>query len=267
MSTSLSRNLHKVNILVYLGTLLLNYLSALGWVLPYRQEEISDMYANLLAPSSTTFSIWGLIYIGVLLTLILPWVKDLTRSEKSFYHNKLMPLTLAWLLANLLWTVSWNSDWLILALLAIVAYAACLTQLVKRIQAHPDFSHKYQWFVAYPTGLHAGWLVFASFTNVMTVLVKFGLDAFSGLGLVVTVVLMAGASLAVLLLFKQTGNWVVTLPALWALLGIFMKQRPGSDFAQSNSTVMLAALIILVIALGLHFMILSRRQGRSRASR
>lgn len=255
------RSLYSIGALLVIATIILNYMANFGLLFPYSQQEISDMYANLLAPSSFTFSIWGLIYLGVLAFFIFPWVKNLTENDKHIYFKKLMPPTIAWTIANLAWTITWNNDLIFLSLIAIIAYTISLLQLLRVLYSHPGFSKRYKWMVSVPIGLHAGWLIFASSTNVMTLLVKSGLDPFGLLGVILTIILMSLACIAELWTFRRYGNSFVTVPALWALIGIFVKQLPGSDFSYSNNIVLYTSVVFFILSLIGHLAILRKNKS------
>ncbi len=65
MATKTKKGWHILAICMFIVTIALNYLAAFGILFPYTQQEISDLHGNLLAPAGFTFSIWGIIYIGV----------------------------------------------------------------------------------------------------------------------------------------------------------------------------------------------------------
>lgn len=254
------KKIHIFSMILFGLLLLINYLSSLGTIFPYTQKEISDTYQNLLAPASFTFSIWGVIYVGVVLSLILPWIKKLSQEFKEFYYVKVIPRFIVWMVLNIFWIVTWSYDLIFIALIIIVLYTFSLVELVKTLDQRSDVSFQHPWLLVFPVGLHTGWLTFASFTNVITLLVKNGLDSFSQLGVILTIALMVLACLSVLLLFNKYDNAFITVPALWALFGIFMEQRPGSDFEHANPLVMYASLILMALALFFHFKILKKHR-------
>ncbi|WP_243343712.1 hypothetical protein [Anaerococcus sp. AGMB09787] len=260
MKEKFKNNFYLVSLILFVATIVLNYMSSLGIILPYTQQEISDMYPNLLAPAPITFSIWGVIYIGMIISFVLPFIKELSVNDKEIYYNKIMPCFIAWELFNIIWTLTWNNDMIAIALVAIILYALSLVYLVNTIGKDMEFYNRYKVFLSIPAGLHTGWLIFASFTNVMTLLVKSGFNGVGFLGIVVTIIMIALACGLELFAFKKTGNAYVTLPALWALIGIAIKQRPGSDFIYSDTLVMLAAIVFFVLALIGHFQVLKTRR-------
>ena len=64
-----------INILFFVVTLLVNALGALGFINGLSQKDVSDMFETLITPSPATFSIWGVIYALLLLTVIVMLVK------------------------------------------------------------------------------------------------------------------------------------------------------------------------------------------------
>lgn len=236
-------------VILFVATIILNYMSASGILFKFSQAEISHMYENLLDPAGGTFSIWGIIYIGMALFLALPYIKRLTMTDEEFYYKRLMPIFIGWEICNLIWTITWNNDIILLALIAIMAYCLVLINLVKTIDKNKDFSKKYKWFVTFPAGLHAGWLIFATFTNIMVLLVKEAVNPYGFVGVLITLVLMAIACLMVFYVYKENPNPAVVLPALWALLGIMAKQSPGSSFSYANILVFIWAILLFVLGI------------------
>lgn len=235
--------------IAFILTIILNYMSASGILFKYSQKEISDMYANLLAPPSYVFSIWGIIYIGMVLFLILPFIKKLSMSDEEFYYGKLMPIFTAWSICNILWTVTWNNDFIMPALIAIMAYAVVLVHLVKAIDRNKDFSEKYKAFVTIPSGLHAGWLLFAAFTNVIVLLVKEGTNPFGVFGTLITLILLVVACGLILYVYKENPNIGLVIPAIWALIGLVVKHKPGTSFSNPSLLILLASIILLVLSI------------------
>src|SRR5690625_2898461 len=107
-------------VILFVATIILNYMSASGILFKFSQAEISHMYENLLDPAGGTFSIWGIIYIGMALFLALPYIKRLTMTDEEFYYKRLMPIFIGWEICNLIWTITWNNDIILLALIAIM---------------------------------------------------------------------------------------------------------------------------------------------------
>ena len=250
-----NRRWHSIALILFALTLFANYLSAAGLLFPYDQKMISDTYANYLAPAGFTFSIWGLIYLGMAVTLALPWLRGFSRTFQSFYQQKIMPVYVLWLGANLLWIIFWSYNLIFLALVTIVVYALSLLYLVRLLAGRLELSNTRPWLLKIPVGLHAGWLVFAAFANLMTLLIKGGIASYSILDIMLTTLLLVVACATILYLYRQFDNFALTVPALWALFGIIAKQWPSSSFYYSNIFVMLLGIVLFFMALYLHLKI------------
>ena len=64
---------------------------------------VSDLYPNLFTPDGFAFSIWGLIYLGLLAFLI----RILSTSDKTLV-GKLFPWFAINCLANMAWIFAWH---------------------------------------------------------------------------------------------------------------------------------------------------------------
>ena len=64
-----------INALFLIITLVINTLGAIGLINGLTQKQISDMYVTLITPSPATFSIWGVIYSLLLISMIVMIVK------------------------------------------------------------------------------------------------------------------------------------------------------------------------------------------------
>lgn len=241
-------------------TLVVNYLSSAGILFSYTQQEVSDMYTNVLAPAGFTFSIWGVIYVGVILTLIIPFLGSTSPALQELYLKKLAPLQIAWMILNIVWNIAWTSDQILIAMVAIIVYTLVLLRMVQVLDQNKTLAYEKPVMLLWPIGLHAGWLTFASFTNIMTLLVKSGFNGVGSSGVTITIILMILAVILVLMIYKRFDNAAITVPALWALFGIIMKQRPGSDFAHANTIVMIAGIVLLIFALVVHIRFLSEHR-------
>lgn len=260
MKEKFDNRAYLIGLILFVATIILNYMSAAGIILPYSQKEISDLYQNLLTPASSTFSIWGIIYIGMGLSFALPFIKRLKNDEKNIYYGLIMRGFIIWEVFNIIWTLTWNSDITSIALIAIVLYSLSLFALVKKISKYRVFSKKYKVYLTIPLGLHTGWLIFASFTNVMVFFVKIGLNPYGVLGIILTILMMAIALILVLFAFKKTGNAYITPPALWALGGIALKQSQALVFSLANTLVLVFAILFIIGGLAAHIIILKNRK-------
>lgn len=225
----------------------LNYLSTLGIILPNTQQAVSDKYLNYYAPAGFTFSVWGIIYLGVLLTIYLEFKHRNNPVFLSSFQKYVKPYMAMWMVLNLLWTLLWSYELLVPAFIAIALYGVVLFMLAINIASHPELRAE-TLFLVIPVGIHLGWIIAASFANLMTALTQNNLAGISAGGLVLTLLFMATALIIGILSYIRTLNFGIIIVLVWALAGIVMKHAPGTDFAYPNFVVFISGIAAAVIA-------------------
>ena len=107
--------------LATLGTIVFNWLAAMGRIGGVTPSEISDRYPTPITPAGYAFSIWSVIYIGMIafsIYQLLPANAERFRRIRSLYI-----LTCA---LNCGWIYMWHSDQIAICLVLIFLLAACL---------------------------------------------------------------------------------------------------------------------------------------------
>ena len=129
-----------INILLLFLTLVINALGALGLINGYSQKEVSDRYLTLITPSPTTFSIWSIIYILVILSCILMII----RSDNDYYKNVINRITSLFRfssLFNILWIISFSYLQLELSVIFIVAFLFSLSLILEKLLSIKSKGH------------------------------------------------------------------------------------------------------------------------------
>ena len=96
-----------INLVLLLLTLGVNFLGGTGKINDASQQEVSDMYHTLITPAGFTFSIWGVIYGLLLISMIVMIIK-----HKDFYYKRVIdnitPLLWVTFITNMLWIVTFS---------------------------------------------------------------------------------------------------------------------------------------------------------------
>ncbi len=228
--------------------LLVNYTTMLGLFGNLSQGEVSDKYVNYLAPAGFTFSIWGIIYIGMGLVVY----SEFKHAHNSYYNvvfrKKIKPLMLVWYVFNILWNIFWVTEKLLLAMVMIILYWIVVGLICYFIEQE-DILYKEAIFLRWPSGFHLGWISFAVFANAMSLITQIGLDAFSTFGLIISIALMIVALLFVIVFAMELSNFMILIPALWGIFGIVMKHLESSEFAHQNTIMFYASALMLGVGL------------------
>lgn len=215
-----------------IGVIVFNWLAATGR-LGSDTGAISDKYPTMLTPAGYAFSIWSLIYLGIIAFSIyqmLPANLARFRSIRSFYIFSCA--------LNCAWLYFWHREQIAVCFAVILALAINLfviCYLLRDPQSTGD-----TWAAKAPFGIYFGWVTAATLVN-FTILLKFwnvALSPSTETILAVSLILLA-TGLAVAVRWKLT-NYFYPLAIAWALTAIAVKQ--------SGQTAIVAAAAVGVVA-------------------
>ena len=184
-----------VNILLAAGMLVMNYLAS---ALPLNNKttgELSDSFPNLFVPAGLTFSIWGVIY----LLLVMYCVVQFTGSDKEVISGISWWFGLSCIL-NALWIVFWHYGKLPLSLLVMLGLLGTLIYINISIRELPAGIIKAAF------GIYLGWICIATIANVTTLLVNANWNGFNISQEIWTVIMIFSGMLIVALTIYSLKN-------------------------------------------------------------
>ncbi len=184
--------------------------------------EISDRFPSLFTPAGYVFSIWGVIYLGLLAYMVyqaLPAQRTNPRLR-----------TIGWLyvisgVANSVWIFLWHYNQFALSLVVMLVLLASLMLIYQRLSPwRRTASRAERWTVHIPFSIYLGWITVATVANAATVLLDFGWDGgfwppLAWAMLMISIATLIGLFFAMI---KQDVAYVAVL--VWAFLGIAVKQ-------------------------------------------
>ncbi len=241
MSRDLIRQV--VNALAVVGTIAMN---GLANALPLNGQltgEISDRFRVFFVPAGYVFSIWGLIYVGLLAFAIFQALPS-QRQNAALRRIGYLPCLSG--LANVAWLFFWHYNlfgWTLAAMLLLMAslLAIYLRLGVGRTSAA---SSGERWALRVPFSVYLGWITVATLANVTDVLY---LTAWNGWGIAPetwAVMLLVLAALVALLMAITRRDAAYILVLTWAFAGIGVKQA-GVPLVASAGWVAAAATALL----------------------
>jgi hypothetical protein len=203
-----------------------------------------DADGTALAPGGPAFSIWSVIYLGLVAYAVWQLLPKQAESER---HRKLgypvawsLALNAAWLFALQLDLV-WLTVPIILALLAVLiyAFAVCLDLRPRgRIDA----------IVTDGTiGLYLGWVCVATAANIAAALVAYGFDGF-GLaeeGWAIPVLMVAGGA-GIALALRGRGRIAPALSLSWGLAWIAIARLSGDPVSVPTGITAIGVVVIVL---------------------
>ena len=236
-----------VNFLFLTITLVINMLGALGAINGLTQKEISDMFLTLITPISSTFRIWGIIYLLLIVSIITMIIK----KKDSYYQKAVQKLTVQFRLScvlNSAWIIAFSYVQLALSVLFIFGLVITLALICKQLLMIQENG---RWLLPLSFGMYMGWVFIATVVNISAALIKLQWTGFGLSDEIWAFIILIVAVILVIAVQSDLRNAVVPLPVSWAYFGIyqFLKSPQGFD-GQYNllQNVSLAAMAILIVA-------------------
>lgn len=202
--------------------------------------EISDRFPVLVTPAGYVFSIWGLIYLGLISYTIyqaLPAQRDNARLAA------IAPLYMLSCAANIVWLFLWHYNFFAFTEIAMLGLLASLIAIWLRLDRNAQGIER--WLVNTPFSIYLGWISVATIVNTTVVLYNAGLrsESFGISEQVLTAVLLvvgAGLALRMALAFRDIAYALVVA---WAFAGIALK-HPDAALLKPFAWAMVALILI-----------------------
>jgi hypothetical protein len=206
---------------------------------------VSDLYPNLFTPAGFAFSIWGLIYLGLLAFLI----RILMTSDTALLR-KLFPWFAINCLANMAWIFAWHHLQVVISLALMLVLLMSLIKLTEQLRSCTRSSKETRFFNAV-FEVYLGWITVATVANFTALLVSFNWNA---LGISeehwMLIILPVIVVIAIFMYSKHT-TAVYLLPIIWAFYGIHVKHvgvfQGQFSLVITAVTLSIAALILSII--------------------
>ncbi|MGA9399118.1 MAG: tryptophan-rich sensory protein [Anaerolineaceae bacterium] len=238
-------------ILVIVSALLTIAMNILANALPLNGQntgEISDRFKVLFVPAGYVFSIWGIIYIGLIAFAVYQALPQSTGNSRLV---NIADLFIGSCIANIAWLFFWHYNLFALTLIAMLSLLVLLIMIVLRLYpGRKEATSIEKWAVDYPFSLYLGWITVATIANVTDVLYYynwngFGMDPMTWASLMM--VIAAGIVFAV---YARRKDLVFPIPIIWAIAGIAVKFKDNIQL--SGSAWAIAGLIVFsMVALDL----------------
>ncbi|MFC1962486.1 hypothetical protein ACFLWB_00560 [Chloroflexota bacterium] len=236
-----------LNLIGFLGTIVVN---GLANALPLNNKttgELSDKYPNLFVPAGLTFSIWGVIYILLAIFVIYGLVISIkNNTQKTAFIETIGILFFISSLANIGWIFAWHYEILPLSLVLMLVILGSLITIYLRLHiGKSDSNRSERYLVHLPFSVYLGWITIATIANVTAVLVDINWNTF-GLGeqfwTVAVIIVGIAIALSILLMRKDIFYCLVVD---WALLGILLKRLADSTPVQSVIIISIIGMVLI----------------------
>ncbi len=244
---SFARTLAFINGAALAAVILINALANALPINGITTGEISDLYVNLFVPAGITFSIWGLIYL-----LLIVWVIFQFRASKTPQYASVLksgPWFLVSSVGNILWILFWHylMVWLSLAAMLVVLFS--LIKLYLSIDVgSTDTTMQEKLMYHLPISVYLGWISVATIANVTAVLVSIQWRGFGIPESVWTVIVIAAGVVVAVGMIIRRRDLVHPLVVIWAYIGIVIKRSADAEPVTSVIAAVWIAVALIIAA-------------------
>ncbi len=238
-----------LNLLVILAVIFWNYWSNTGGINGKTVGELSSEYFNLFTPAGYAFSIWGVIFIG----LIVLGVNQVQLAFSNAGHSESILQIGPWLiianLGNAAWLWFWLNEQTGISVIVMLVILFSLIQIILRLNMERwDAPLKVIATVWWPICAYSGWIAVATIANISAYLGKIEWEVFFSAEQW-TVIMISIAGLLNLFMIYTRNMREFALVGVWAITAIAVRHWNEIPLLQWTSVFWV---VVLLIAVSVH---------------
>ncbi|MFW5790697.1 MAG: tryptophan-rich sensory protein [Bacillota bacterium] len=232
-----------------IGLIIMITVNALANILPINDiptGEVSDQYENIFTPAGFTFSIWGVIYLSLIILIVYLTIGLIRKKSRSINYIKDMGyFFFISSILNAIWIFLWHYELLGASIFVILGILISLIIIYRKINLS---SVNYRWLTV-PFSIYLAWISVATVANITVwqTAINWGrLGRSESFWFVIILIVIVLLTAFFLKFFK---DYIYSLVILWALTGILANLVEKMALMKiAPLATMLAMLAIILIA-------------------
>lgn len=234
-----------LNLLAVLFAIGINYYSQVYTIRGNRVSDMSDEYNNLFTPAGYAFSIWGVIFLAILIFAIYQIHRTFVRKQTFDFISQTGPWFVVANVANGLWIIAWLYDFTGVSVIVMLVILFSLIKIIintnmERWRASAQ-TIVFGWW---PISIYAGWIAVATIANIAAYFTKIGWEGgFLSPEYWTIIMIVIATALNVVLIFTR-GMREFGVVGAWALIAIYVRHQLTHETIAILS--LMGAAIILV---------------------
>ena len=228
-----------LNIASFLFVIFMNYIANALPLNGVSQRDISAGYDNYITPAGYVFSIWGIIYLGLTVYIVIQALPKW--MNRTIVRSLDLPFILS-CLCNILWIVSWHYFYLTTSVVLMLGLLLSLIGVYRCFKQEKQIENSFFGVVQTTFSIYLGWVGLATVLNLSIWLNSLNLNT-NILSSEYCAILLLGIVCFIYLYVAFTKREITLLSVLaWASLGIGIKN-------QFNNIIYMASLLIFITCL------------------
>lgn len=240
-----------LNLVSLAGVITVNFLANALPIAGKTTGELSDLYPSLFTPAGFTFSIWGVIYI-LLIIFAVYQAKGLfgnSNIPQNDFVRKIGPWFMISSLGNMSWIFAWHYQVVWLSMLLMLVILISLIKMYLNLGIGQRIVSKNQRnMVHHPVSVYLGWITVATIANASTLLIDLNWNGFGISGEIWTALMIAAATLITIAVLFVKRDLFYSLVIIWAFIGIVSKRVSAGEPLYLSIVILASAGIFLIAA-------------------
>jgi len=208
-------------VMTILATIVVNVLANALPINGQNTGQISDRFNVYFVPAGYVFSIWGIIYLGLIafaIFQVLPSQRENPRLRATGWWISLGGL------ANIAWIFLWHYELFPLTVIAMLVLLGSLIITYLRLgMGRSAVSDAEKWAARLPFSIYLGWITVATVANITDLLDYLKWDRFGIAPEIWMVIVLAAVLVIAVLMNFSRRDIAYSAVILWALAGISVK--------------------------------------------
>jgi hypothetical protein len=235
-------------ILVIVATLATIVVNVLASTLPLGGKDtgqISDQFQVFFVPAGYVFSIWGLIYLGLIAYTVY---QALPKQREEATLERVGFLYVGSALANIIWLFTWHYEVFPLTILFMLALLVLLIVIYLTLgTGRTATSPANRWLVHVPFSIYLGWITVATVANFTSLFSWLGWgNGYDTASAVWAAIMLVVATVVAVLMSVRHGDIAYIAVIVWAFAGIAVKHS-GNTLVATTAWVMAAVAAISLV--------------------
>lgn len=225
----MTRNLSVLNLLSVILMIIVSYYSQAIRLNDNTIGGVSDHYENLFTPAGYAFSIWGLIYLALLVYCYFQLNRVFVSEGSTEFIVKTGPWFIIANVANAAWVVAWLYENTLLSVILMFIILGSLLMVIRNNDMERwNAPLKIIAFTWWPICFYAGWITVATIANVAAYLTSIGWRGWFLSETQWTITMLLVAVLINLFIVYRRNMREFALVGVWALVAIYARHTDGN---------------------------------------
>ncbi|MEI6887516.1 MAG: TspO/MBR family protein [bacterium] len=184
-------------------------------------KEISDSFNVYFVPAAYVFSIWGIIYIAIL-------VFSFSQLKKKISNSKLISEIRIWYivscLSNIAWIFLWQFHFPTLSIVPMIVLLLSLIAVYYKLSKSKEMNEdNNKYLIKLPISIYLGWISVATIANAAVFLYVLNWNGFGIAPQMWSTVMILIAGVLGVIMLKRERDHAYALVLIWATIGIIVK--------------------------------------------